>query len=276
MKKTKKVILVIALILSFTAIVNSEVITIFDSNATISAGDTYDTVVVRGDGTVVDMDGGSVAKLFAMNNCTVNISGGSISQFSSHDSSTVNIFGDAHIGPGSRISGRSKANFYGNSEAGSVSCYSYAEISISEDADIAGSVYIYENCRVFISGGSGYGIMFQSSNSEVFISGGSFATMGFYNVDPGQNKVYIIGYDLEAEPYGGTYSEGVVSGYWNNDSPFIINLLQSQLYDIISLYDGVLPSNCANPPQSDLNDDCVVNFIDLSKMASEWLYDGTE
>ena len=276
MKKTKKAVLVMALILGFTATVKSEVITIFDSDTTISAGDTYDTVVVRGDGTVVDMNGGSITKLFVMNNCTINMSGGNTSQISSHDSSTVNIFGDAYIG-NSSISGKSKANFYGNSEAVSVSCYSYAEITIAEDANIPGSLYVYDNCKVFISGGSVKYIIFRNGNTEVFISGGNFTSIAnFSGASNRQDKVHIIGYGLEAKPYGGPYGDGVVSGYWNDDSPFTLSFFEPHLYDIITLYDGIIPLNCINPPESDLSGDCVVNFIDLTKMSSEWLEDGTQ
>lgn len=77
MGTVKSTVLVLGLTLIFTASVRAEVITIFDSNATISGGETYDTVVIKGDGTVVDMTGGDVNNVITMNASTFNVSGGS-------------------------------------------------------------------------------------------------------------------------------------------------------------------------------------------------------
>jgi hypothetical protein len=60
MTSAKNVIWIATLMLIPSAIVQAEVITIFDSNAIIADGNTYDTVVVKGDGTVVNMTNGGI------------------------------------------------------------------------------------------------------------------------------------------------------------------------------------------------------------------------
>ena len=77
MNLKKSTIIVLSLLLFLTVRTQAE-ITIFESNSIISDGDTYDTVVVKGDGTVLEMTGGSVNRLITMNRSTCNISGGNI------------------------------------------------------------------------------------------------------------------------------------------------------------------------------------------------------
>ncbi len=91
-----------------------------------------------------------------------------------------------------------------------------------------------------------------------------------------ESKINIIGYGLAAVPYGGSSGVGVATGYWNDDTSFSIDLTGSATYGHIVLYDGVIPANCVNPPEGDISGDCVVNLLDLTKMASEWLLDGTQ
>ena len=108
--------------------------------------------------------------------------------------------------------------------------------------------------------------------SELKIVGGDAATYD----DFGTNRANIIGYDLNAVPYGGAQEDGQVTGWWNNDTYFTIVLRYECTYGGITLYDGVIPPDCVNRPESDLNGDCKVNVTDFSRMASEWLVDGTE
>ena len=50
-------------------------ITIFDSNSVISSGDSYDVIVIKGDGTVVGMVGGDVNDVITMNTSIFNMYG---------------------------------------------------------------------------------------------------------------------------------------------------------------------------------------------------------
>ena len=89
-------------------------------------------------------------------------------------------------------------------------------------------------------------------------------------------EIGIVGYDLSAVPYGGQTGFGEVTGHWNDTINFTIPLGNSEAYPFIVLYDGVIPPECSNKPESDLSGDCKVNFVDFSKIASEWLHDGNE
>ena len=115
-----------------------------------------------------------------------------------------------------------------------------------------------------------------NNGTEVFISGGTFDTLLADEYDYETSKYHIIGYDLAAVPYGSTYDYGGVSGYWNDDTAFNIAFMSEYIYPLVVLHDGVIPAFCANKPDCDVTGDCVVNSIDLAKMASEWLADGTQ
>jgi hypothetical protein len=87
-----KAILVLAVL--FCALsVYAEEITIFDSNSVIAEGDIYDTVVVKGEGTVVSMTGGTVTTAIAMDSSIFNISGGVVTEIRSYDQSELTLSG---------------------------------------------------------------------------------------------------------------------------------------------------------------------------------------
>src|SRR3990170_354735 len=50
----------------------------FTSSGTITDGNVYDKVYVENEGTVVNMSGGQISKLYTHNNSTFNFSGGQI------------------------------------------------------------------------------------------------------------------------------------------------------------------------------------------------------
>lgn len=322
MKKSKSTVMVTVLILILTARVQAETITIFDSNATISDGNTYDTVVIKGNGTVVDMTGGDANLVIVMNSSTFNMTGGNIGfetnkGISSFDSSVLNLSG----GRLRKVNtyGESEINIFGDPNIDICEFYDSTVATISSNEAFidtchpqgnstlslsAGSLLLLsaiQNSTVTISGGEVLwsvsvchnaklnisdittNILYVNSGGTVNLSGGDVNSIGR---DIGGDssslcQINVIGYSLSAVPYGGSHGYGEISGYWNNDVPFSISLGYESSYPVdiyarIALYDGVIPTNCLNKPESDLSGDCKVNFTDFSKMAAEWLQDGTE
>ncbi len=283
--KLKHIILNLTLMLLFTISAQGGVITIFDSNSTISDGYSYDTAVIKGDGTVVTMDGGTIDTLITMDASTFNMTGGSIYDSSSYDSSNINFEGGS-VGGTFSMYGESKAVISGNF---SCSCGDFpmlfhnSELSISSTDFSVGGFSVKDRSTLNISAGNINNVALYGEDSSANISGGTIGRLAVSRYAD-VATINIIGYDLEAVPYGGVHGKGQVSGHWNDDSAFLINFGGDEpgedpggeeVYEVIELYDGVLPTDCIKQPTSDLNDDCKVNFIDFSKMAVEWLQDGT-
>jgi hypothetical protein len=300
------------LILACPLCLQAEVITIIDSNSTING--TYDTVVVKGDGTVVDMTGGDVNTLITMNASTFNVSGGNIGISNNkgvvcYDSSTLNLSG----GDLEQVYayGESKVHISGNPNIVLIVFTDFSIATISANGGLIESCHFYSDSIGYISSGS-FDVMYIETNSimdvndaevtsgigiygsskvnlrdittsvlnvgdssVVNLSGGNIDNIKYSGALDRQVNINIVGYDLNVVPYGGNHGYGEITGYWNNDAPFNIgfesSFFPSALYAYITLYDGVIPPDCIAQPQSDLNEDCLVNFIDFSTMADEWM-----
>jgi len=276
MKKAKSTIWVVVSMLIFAVGAEAETITIFDSNATIVDGNSYDTVVVKGDGTVVDMTGGTVTKLITMNDSTFNMSGGSItSSVYSYDSSVLNLSNGSLSQVYSR--GKSRINISGDVSVSGVSPYDLSFVSISGNSTVSFVQFMQnDNASIVnITGGQiGTLVADRKDAGIVNISGGTLQEI-YYMGTNYTGRINIIGHDLNAQPYGGT-GYGEITGYWNDDMPFSIRLQSQDSYAYVDLYDGIIPPNCVSRPNSDLNGDCRVNFEDFSKMSNEWLANGLE
>jgi hypothetical protein len=298
----------------------AETITIFDSNATIGPGDSYDTVVVKGDGTVVTMTGGDANTVITMNASTFKMTGGDLNDVGDmligHDSSSIEILGGdvRYI----VTCGHCGTIVSGNSAIHSIECQDQSNLRVSSQnaaiyslimagssnldflegtvqsyisqygagrTDISGGTinnfeiwdYIGSDGSLYISGGqiSTLSMEISSSRSDflIRISGGSIDILEAYWFDAEADdvKIEILGYDLDALPYGGVSREGQITGYWHNDVYFSIDLGWQGIYDHVILYDGTMPTDCVDRPDSDLTDDCRVNLYDLGKLSSEWL-----
>lgn len=274
----KKTVFILTMLWILTATVHAEVITIFDSNSIItdaSEPNSFDTVIIKGDGTVVDMTGGTVNKLITMNASTFNMSGGTItSETCSHDLSKVNLSGGivGHV----YSSGESTTNISGDASISS-GAYLYSSslvIISSDDVTVGSGVCLTGDSTLNITGGVVIDDLFMCHpGTTIYISGGS---INYIMADSSSGVINIIGYDLSALPYGGNFGDGEITGYWNNDDPINISLCGTQMYDFVTLYDGIIPPVCTKRPHGDLSGDCKVDNIDLAKMALEWLQDGTE
>ena len=271
-------ILTIAICLILSATIQAEVITIFDSNSVIASGDTYDTVVIKGDGTVVDMTGGTANKVITMNSSTFNMTGGSIAGtweqiIHSYDNSVLNLSGGdvQQI----RSHGESEVNIFGYvSVTGTVYSYGASVVSMTSDNVTVSGLGPTKNSTVNIAGGT-IPYIEARGDSNINISGGTIGQIksadAFFSAE-----INIIGYDLDVVPYSGSYGHGIITGYWNDDTAVSIDLMDERTYPSLTLFDGIIPPNCVNKPESDISGDCKVNLVDLAKMSSEWLADGTE
>lgn len=271
----KRTIFVLAIVTILAASTQAEVITIFDSNSIITAVDTYDTVVVKGDGTVVDMTGGTVNRLITMNASTFNMLGGSIDgggwpTVASHDSSVLNLSGGT-LGSLHGY-GNSTVNVSGSALIGNGSLYNSSRCTFSGGS--SGEMAMSGHSILKIKDGTVTSIWFFDGSTRVDLSGGTVDVL-FVDSTGFAGVIRVVGYDLDAVPYGGDSGDGEVTGYWNNDAPFSLSM-DSRAYSHLELYDGITPVDCSNPPEGDISGDCIVNMLDLSKIASEWLQDGTE
>ena len=231
----------------------------------------------------------------------MNLLGGNIKRLESYGESNVNISGDVSIYAGPGYSGVGR--FYDSttitisSNDFSVDGLEFYHCSMLNmltgtiihclDSYNTSSLNIYggninqlrlwgESTTTNISDGTISELIFFEGKNTVNMSGGNLS-----KILADSDRIYsfmlnIIGYSLSAIPYGGDYSYGQINGTWNNDVSFSISLDGEVIYSKITLYDGVIPANCINKPESDLSGDCKVNFIDFSKIADEWLFDGTE
>jgi hypothetical protein len=94
MRNVGKTVQVTMLLLVFVLPVQAETI-VFETNYTLSSEDIYDTVVVKGEGTVVNVAGGVVNTLIVMDSAVCKIIGAEyVGRIICYDLSSVNIFDD--------------------------------------------------------------------------------------------------------------------------------------------------------------------------------------
>ena len=249
MKKKMMTIWLVVVVFCVSAFTNAD-ITVFDSNAAITEGDVYDTVVVKGDGTVVNMTGGEAEKVIVMDSSTFNMTGGGIGQIiHSYDNSTLNL-SDGNI---QRITshGESKVNIFGYvSIAGTVYSYGASVINITSDNVTLSGLCPTKNSTVNITGGT-ISYIEARGDSNINISGGTIGPVenddSFFSA-----KINIIGYGLDAVPYGGIYGHGIITGYWNDNTPVSIDLQDERTYPSLTLFDGIFPPEPLPPLQDQI------------------------
>lgn len=271
--RTKSILVLLAyLVLSVTVYAD---ITVFDSNTTISDGDSYDQVLIKGDYTVVTMTGGTVFQVRTMDSATFNMTGGSAvisGGLRSYDTSTLNL-SSGSIGATIMALGEGTVNCSGNINLSELRAYNSSRLNISDDAYIAYTLECKHNSTVEITGGTignTVSVESESENVHISISGGIITAIKSSSGAAISNEIGIVGYNLSKVPIS-SESSGEVTGNWNDDTPFSIPFIGEYPYPLVVLYDGIIPANCIKKPESDLNDDCKVNLVDLSKVASEWL-----
>jgi hypothetical protein len=208
-----------------------------------------------------------------MNASTFNMSGGSITTVYSYDLSVLNL--SSGTISTFRGNGKSRFNISGNANISSLSTYDSSFVSVSGNSTIGAILFEAGSAPVVnIAGGHVNNLVSFGSTTRFIlnISGGTTVnTTGLVRPIIFTSRINIIGHDLNVQPYrsdSSTYGE--ITGYWNDDTPFSIEI-PPFVYTYVVLYDGIIPPNCVNKPNSDLSGDCKVNFKDFSEMAEEWL-----
>ena len=267
----------------------SEDIAVFDANSVISSGQDYDTVVVRGAGTVVRIEGGTVQKLIVMETARVEMSGGQVTEGFAYDASILEVAGGempdvAVYGTATFVltgsgdctlirASESEARVVMDSATAHTGSVSLTGAVLELRAGWAESVNVAQSATADIRGGQ-IDYLNVERDGQAFLQGGEITSITFWYAEPGY--AYVIGHDLTAVPYGGTFGNGRVEGFWNDDQAFVITLADPAGYAFVRLYDGIVPPRCTDPPEADTTGDCKVDLEDLLKLAAEWLTCGLE
>ncbi len=284
---------------------------VFNSNGSVNPGDVWDTVVVKGDETVVDMVGGQAGEVITMDSSTVNMSGGKVAQIRSYDSSSLLLSASSDPPVDVYCYGKSSIDLLGNA---AVNIFAYGGVvnSRSQRATIrsfdayrtavanifagtVSSVELLGPATVNVSGGQ-VGCIYmdvvdgiRSDAARVQVTGGivdgiwlelgaavvrlSGGIIGSLHTGDGEYEweVALIGHDLDVVPYGGPTGTGQATGFWADSTYFTIDFDSIGTYNDIKKYDDTVPPDCMEEVAGDLNEDCLVNFADFAVMAANWL-----
>jgi len=161
------------------------------------------------DHTTVDMVAGRVDQMDTFDASTLNITGGVVNSLHARDQSTANISG----GEVNRALARDSAivNFSGGAWATSVGARNSGVVNL-----LGGTVrrtWAMEQGTLNVYGGT---VLESLSCSDVA-------------------KVNIFGRDLIKTDFGGNYGYGQVYGFWEDDTPFVIDLNGPETYRRITL-----------------------------------------
>ena len=232
----KKILIILMMLLFAVCSVQAVAIT-FSTSGTIGAGDTYDTVYVENDGTVVDMTGGQIVDLLTSDISTFNMSGGQITGLGSHIGvgalSTFNMLNgiaDLHglylEGAGAIYSAGGTASISGGTlSAETVKIYPDAKLTLANAGVYFGMFNIMEDGQMDIFSGN------------VEISHASVA-YGYYVGDDYMDvgaTINVHGYDFNYDPTGGAYSGGILTGYLSDGNPFSIDQVSEMEYTSFNL-----------------------------------------
>jgi hypothetical protein len=236
------------------------VITIFDSNAVISDGDTYDTVVVKGGGTVVEMRGGYIRKLYTYDTSVFNMSDGDIDVVRTNDASIFNLSGGFIILFYCYNSSTVNASG-GNAYYGMI----YRD---SSTGNIYGGAYridLHDSSKVNVYGGCHFRLGCYGSGT-LNVYGGSLyidvegGTVNIYRghiertLDcSGSSIVNVYGYAFDYDPTGGVRGYGQITGFYSDHTVFSIDLEHGayphiNLVSVVKTVDiDIKPGSCPNP-----------------------------
>jgi hypothetical protein len=185
----------------------------FSSDGTIQDGDVWDLVNIYDTPpthTTVNMTGGLVSEIYTYDVSTLNLFDGHAGSLYARDQSNVNISG-GYI-TGINTSGDATANISQNA-------YLYGgAVSHSGTINITGGTVTF--LGAFDSGTIN---LYKVTGANYLASGGDLATIN------------VFGYDLTKTNTGGMYGVGQIMGFWQDYSPFTIDLDGSDTYSHINL-----------------------------------------
>jgi len=181
---------------------------IFTSSGYIFPGEEFSIVKIYNDDTVVNMLGGMADYITTYDKSTLNVIYGQM-EAEAFGYSLVNIYGGNHSG--ALASDYSVVNFSGDA------------VSRGLVADVFGIANMYGGTVEYVGAGD-LGV--------VNLYGGIITEcLGAYDLA----IVNIYGYGFNYDPTAGSRNGGQLTGFWFNDTPFIIDLSGEQTYSHINL-----------------------------------------
>ena len=162
------------------------------------------------------------------NHTTVDMTGGIVNEIACFDASALNVLA-GQIGSNLTASEQSTINIYGGS-LDHMSSYDISTINLSGNS----TVYSISALRtsIFNMYGGTTTYLGAVDSSVLNLHGG--AIINYLNVID-SSMVNVFGYNLVKTSTGGTYGYGQVTGFWQNDLPFTINLAGSGTYSRVNL-----------------------------------------
>jgi len=206
----------------------------FNSDGTIQDGDTWYGVSIYDtppNHTTVNMTGGLIVDngIAVHNAATFNFSGGSSGWITAYDQSTANIIdGLSTVSVGDNATG----NISGNASVAMASVGGSGIFNVyggtigSVDGWNSSTVNVYSGTI----GGSNQGL--GAYDTSVFnLRGGSIT----YINSSLPATINVFGLGLAKTATGGLYGDGQITGFWQDNSPFTINLSGYNTYSTVNL-----------------------------------------
>jgi hypothetical protein len=206
----------------------------FTSDGTIQDGDSwwgvgiYDTFPNH---TTVNMTGGMIVDngIAVHDAATFNFSGGTPGGIGAHDQSTVNILGGLSA---VSVGDNAVVNISNNASVAMANVNGSSTLNVygGTIGNSGNGILVWGPGVVNIYGGTISGYLSGSDSSVFNLKGGTITSYL-----AAASTINVFGYNLAKTSTGGAYDYGQVTGFWQDGSPFTINLNYSYTYSSVNL-----------------------------------------
>jgi len=166
-------------------------------------------------------DGDDYGTIDLVNSDTLLMTGGHIFGLNTYATSAASILDTNPMGPG-------------NAGIDNLSVYDFSTIDFS-----GGSSWYFEgfdSCTINIDGGE-IRYLITNDSATVHLSQGQISHL--LGVRDNTSYVHIYGYDFDYDPSGGLYNDGLLTGYWPDNAPFNVSLINLSDLNVIT-YDQLI------------------------------------
>ncbi len=215
----------------------------------------------------VTISGGYVKYLGAYGSSQTGISGGEMNTFSGYNNAKIAVSGGA---VDSLSASQNSQVEVSNGSVGSLYGQHYSKITISGGS--VNSLSASDESQVIISDGY-VGDLHVDDIAQITISAGSINSLYASNNGTitlhGNNFRVADGVSFVGNEVIGT---GSLIGRWLDGTSFIITIAENyETATILAVSEPFIEPVCTEPIVGDLNDDCRVDFVDLARMAENWM-----
>lgn len=200
---------------------------IFTESGQIVDGDIWVMVDIYNDDTVVDMTGGMCDFVKTHDRGTFNMTGGN-ADGGAYDNSAMNLIGGTFNSFLADDYGT--INLSGFAEGRSLYSRNHGTINIT--GGILEGVGAVDASTVNVYSGSNMGILAVTESAIAHLYGGLVSD--YLGADD-DSVIKVYGYNLHKISTGGTYGHGQVFGNWLDDTPFKIDIYDTETYSHIIL-----------------------------------------